>query len=406
MHPEGEVTRTMNDHCGHAGHGGSRAPVLERLCYFFGQFLEAGDFRDEQAYFLARLNLLTKHGVGWGVACGLDVELALSESESCRERPDRERLALTLRPGVAFDNRGNLIILDRCPPIMLWDRLKDAERKILEDGGPLYVSVEHVAKPVKPARSAEPGCDPLDAKQYARIRDETRVRIEAERPKQPACDPCLGDCGDPAVLLAVIRWRRDEDTRTPEVRTDVRRLLARYHLATISGLGWVHGGAYPRGAAESVLERGIGVRFSRPVQVATIVPGVVDIIVHEGGGGRREAWYVKEAAVDPRPFSDDPALCTEMVVRAAQPEGFQNGDRITLVVKGSFLLDECGRAVSGAHLGGAVPYDPELAPADDQHPQPGRPPAPGPAERVEGGDFESWIIVRRDYAAPAEDRSA
>jgi hypothetical protein len=406
MPVEGEVTPTMVDHCGHTGSCGSRAPVLERLCYFFGQFLEAGDFRDEQAYFLTRLNLLTKHGIGWGVACGLDVELTLSESESCRERPDVERLALTVRPGVAFDNCGNVIVLDRCAPIMLWNRLGELERKILADGKPLYVTVEHIARPVKPAQAADRGCDPLATKQYARIRDETRICIRADRPKQPHCDQCLDDCGDPAVLLAAIRWRRYPDGYRPEVWTDGRRLLARHHLGTISGLGWVHGGSYPRRAAEAVLERGIGVRFSRPVQIDSIQPGVVDLIVYEGGGGRREGWYVKEAAVTAQPLPHAPKLCTEMVVKAAQPEGFQVGDRITLMIKASFLLDECGRAVSGAHLGGAVPYDPALTTVDDQHPQPYPRLRLGRVERVEGGDFESWIIVRRNDAASTEAGSA
>ena len=175
----------------------------------------------------------------------------------------RERLALTVRPGVAFDNRGNVIVLDRCPPIMLADRLGPAEQKILDDGGWLYVSVEHVAKPVKPVRVADPGCDPLDAKQFARIRDETRIRIRGSRPDQPPCEPCLCDCRDPSVLLAAIRWRLVDKERVAEVRMDDRRSLARHRLATIHGLGWVHGGTYSRQAAESVLETGIGVRFTR-----------------------------------------------------------------------------------------------------------------------------------------------
>jgi len=395
----------MNDHCGHAGHG-SRAPALERLCYFFGQFLEAGDFRDEQAYFLARLNLLTTYGIGWGVACGLGVELTLSESESCREKPDRERLALTVRPGVAFDNRGNVIILDRCPPIMLAHRLGPTEQKTLDDGGWLYVSVEHVAKPVRPVRVADPGCDPLDARQFARIRDETRIRIRGSRPGQPPCEPCLGDCRDPAVLLAAIRWRLVGKERVAEVRMYDRRLLARHRLATVTGLGWVHGGTYSRQAAETVLAEGIGVRFSRPVRIGTISTGVVDLIVYEGGGGRREGWYFKEVSVDAMPLTDNQELCTEMVVKALQPEGFQDGDRVSLVIKASFLLDECGRAVSGAHLGGAVPYEPVLTTVADQHPQPSAPPSLGLVERVEGGDFQSWITVRRNDAAPAEARSA
>ena len=70
------------------------------------------------------------------------------------------------------------------------------------------------------------------------------------------------------------------------------------------------------------------------------------------------------------------------------------------------MLDECCRAVSGAHLGGGVPLDPALADGELTHPQPAaEPPCPAPRDRswpwrsgngVEGGVFESWIFVGPD----------
>jgi len=202
-----------------------------------------------------------------------------------------------------------------------------------------------------------------------------------------------------------VHWQPKSSPPSVVVRTDLRRLLGRHQLATITGLGWVHGATYTRRNAESVLESGIGLRFSRPVRTATLRDGVVDLVVYEGGGGRREAWYVKEVALEPRKRPAGPELCDELVVRAAQPEGFQEGDRILLVFKSTFVLDECCRAVSGLHLGGGVPYDATLSAVHKAHPKPLVLPCPSPPDRsgpwhtgngTEGGTFESWITVGRD----------
>jgi hypothetical protein len=74
-------------------------------------------------------------------------------------------------------------------------------------------------------------------------------------------------------------------------------------------------------------------------------------------------------------------------------------------VRCDFVLDECCRAVSGAHLGGGVPFDPALSTGEVDHPTPAELPCPTPPDRsglwrsgngVEGGVFESWIFVGAD----------
>jgi hypothetical protein len=394
----------MRTQCGHQQRPGdicSDVPELERLCYFFGQLLEPADLRVEQAYFVNRLALLTRYSIGWGVACGLDVDVSIGPPDGRDDEPEIERLFLVVEPGVAVDCCGELLILRKRYCRRLWDLLDDAGRRALREGKPLYVAVEHLARPVRPSRPSDYGaCDPLTELQYGRIRDEVRVRVRLTPPAEPSCDTCLVPCDDDAVLLAGFRW--NPKRRTVGTQVDVRRPLGRHRLATITGLGWVHNGTYSRRAAEAVLEEGVGLRFSRPVRAATLSDGVVDLVVYEGGGGRREAWYFKEVELSAEP--DSGGLCREIRVRAAQPEGFQVGDRILLAVRCGFVLDECCRAVSGEHLGGGVPFDPRLSKVDG-HPKPAELACASPPDRrgrwrsgngVEGGTFESWIRVGRD----------
>jgi hypothetical protein len=375
-------------------------PELERVCYFFGQMLEPADFRAEQSYFTTLLALLGRYGAGWGVACGLDVRLPVGPPDRCDDQPEQQRLLVEVTPGVAVDCCGRLIVIRHGCGQRLWDLLGAAERKALLDGKPLYVAVEHTEQPVHPTRALGQACDPLASVQYGRVRDGWRLVVSLEPPKHHRCDGCLDACPDAGVLLASIQLTEPAKSAKVTVRPELRRLLARHELATITELGWVHGGVYDRRSAEALLTAGFKLRFSRPVRVATLQEGVIDLVVYEGGGGRRDAWYFKAVELDTGP--QDAKVVTEVGVRMVQPEGFQSGDRILLRVRCDFILDECCRAVSGAHLGGGVPFDNALAGGDATHPEPATLPCPHPPDRngpwrsgngVEGGVFESWIKV-------------
>jgi hypothetical protein len=385
-------------------------PDLERLCYFFGQLLEPADFRAEQRYFTTLVSLLARTAAGWGVACGLDVEVTTEAGVGCDDKQD-EHLVLTVGAGIAIDCCGRLIVLRETYHCRLDGLLDREERKALLEGKPLYVSVEHVERRVRPTRGLADGCDPLAGTQYGRIRDEARVAVSLKRPEHPRCDSCLGGCPDARVLLASVQLT-DHPRLTPvEVRTALRRLLARHELTTITELGWRHGGRYQRRHAERLLADGVGLRFSRPIESSSLQEGVVELMVYEGGSGRRDSLYFKAVKLE---WKDKAKLVDEVVVRVAQPEGFNVGDRIHLVVRCDFLLDECCRAVSGAHLGGGVPFDPALAPGKAEHPEPGTLTCSSPPDRsgpwrsgngVEGGVFESWIKVVADagYRDEAEE---
>src|SRR4051812_16478672 len=330
-------------------------PTLERLCYFFGQMLEPADFRAEQSYFATLLALLARHGLGWGVACGLDVGVEL-DATCGSQVPDRQRLLLTVSPGLAIDCRGRLVLLRKEWQCRLHEVLDPVAEKDFFAGKPVHVSVRHVETPTYPSRAVGEDCDPLVGVYYGRIRDDACVVVSGDAPQRDECEPCLQLCPDPRVLLASVSLPDPSDLTRVAIHPELRRLLSRHELTTITDAGWVHGGSYSRPQTEQLLTRGVGLRFSRPVRAATLSPGVVDLVVYEGGGGRRDAWYPKDVVVEPAAGED----VREVRVRLRQPEGFQEGDRVLLRVRCDFVLDRCCRAVSGAHLGGAVPFDPAL----------------------------------------------
>jgi hypothetical protein len=388
----------------HETSSGGTIPDLERLCYFFGQMLEPADFRAEQRYFMTLLSLLGRHTAGWGVVCGLDVRVEPGSSAGCEDQPEHERLEFTVTRGIALDCRGRLIVLRKDYQCRLAGLLGVAEREALLEGKPLYVSIHHLERHVRPSRGLGDGCDPLVSMQYGRIRDEARVVVSLERPAHTTCDTCLDACSDSRVLLASIHLVDPGRSATVEVRTELRRLLARHELTTITDLGWVHGGSYSRRNAEQLLKDGFGLRFSRPVKAATLQDGVVDLMIYEGGSGRRDDVYVKAVELS---FDSAEDLVSKVVMMVSQPEGFQVGDRIHLSVRCDFILDECCRAVSGAHLGGGVRFDRALAKGEAAHPEPAKLPCPSPPDHsgrwrsgngVEGGVFESWIKVVSDTA--------
>jgi hypothetical protein len=386
--------------------GCATIPELERLCYFLGQLLGPADFRAEQAYVANKLALLTRYGLGYGVACGLEVTATVADPEDCADSTDeRRRVVVCVEPGVAVDCRGRLVIVRHPLRVLMWESLGAEQRDKFEQGAPVYVSIEFTERPVGPSRAVfHDACEPAAPTSHARIRDGSVVVVTTTPPPRCECESCCDECECPAVLLAVVTATSaaNQPLRLG-VDAAVRRMLGRVETTRITGISWVHGGGYSSNDAYWMTRDGLWLRFSCPVRADTFTPGVVELVCYERGTGRRDTWYVKQVVLEPR---STPST-TELRVFAEEPEGFQKGDQILLRLRGDFVLDECCRAVDGDHIGGAVPrYEPQpsagAAPHDVRHPTPATLPCSHPPERsgawtsgngVPGGTFESWFFV-------------
>ena len=69
--------------------------------YFYGQLLDVRHFESEHEYFKRKQRLLNRMVSGYGVVCGLDVQLADDEQ------------GVVVRPGLALDKRGREIVVPR-----------------------------------------------------------------------------------------------------------------------------------------------------------------------------------------------------------------------------------------------------------------------------------------------------
>jgi hypothetical protein len=360
--------------------------------------LSAADFRREQDYFVEKLKLRNRCLHGWGVACGLEVT-ALDRTDAYYG--DGQAPVVRVRPGVAVDPAGNEIVVPRPAPVDLWRQLSSADRAGFTDGGTLYLSIEYRRTPADLTRGVHPeGCSGDTDCDYGSWLDGWCLVVTAEAPETGGCaDPCCeSGCDGPVLLAAVQNVYPDRIVEQGSVHMEVRRPLTRYRMTTITGVNWVHGGSYPRDAANALLGfdvegGGLAVAFSGEVHTGSLVDGVVEVQVVQGGGGpSANTWYVRgDLATGEGPYAD------WVRFRQNEDETLQRGDRVVITVRTPFILDRCCRPVDGAHVGGRVP----LIPGTAQKPLSydfctTPPPGIGPWTSGTGtgaGNFESWFFV-------------
>lgn len=446
--------------CAHGEHDATCAelPDLRRLNYFYGQMLGVNDFRTEQAFFREKLKLHNRCLHGWGTVCGLMVT-AVPPPQECRSEADTERARLqavlddlrrqleearrkgdeqtaralmermemlrreleALPPGdcrqaepariavdcgMALDCEGNEILVPRAYLFDPWPLLGERDRKKVQDGQgtDLYLSICYCEQPVDPVRPVLPdACGATPACTHARLRDSFSLRLTAQPPaRDTRCETCCSGCEEACVLLAVLRGYR-KGQAPQSIDNSVRRLVSTYPATTITGISWSQGATYSiDDAAEIIGSRdgapGIQVSFSRPVLASTLVPGVVQLWVIEGGRTRGAGIYNLEGA-----FEDFGGAATVESFRYTYQgdEGLDPGDQVMVMVRCAFILDECCRPVDGAHVGGRIPilpdfkrFDRSTAPARCER----RPPGYGPwtsGAGTPGSSFEGWFFIEQ-----------
>jgi hypothetical protein len=436
----------------------AHVPELMRLKYFYGQLLGVHDFQTEQNYFRDKLKLHNRCLHGYGTVCGLEVvpeptepecephaqretlrlqgELTRLEQEirqpeqsentnaiqqlraqledirrqlehrpqaTCAEQQKPTRIQITC--GVALDCDGNELIVRYPLPVDLWQELSPDDRKrVKPEGQTIYVSLCYCPLPIEPVRPVLlDSCGTTSECVYGKVKDSIRVQVTVDPPKpDDRCETCCTACADPCLLLARINSFKPGDLLVPEqIENGVRRMIGLYPFATISGISWTHGAEYTADEAKSFLEYGIKIQFSRPVLTETITRGVVDLWVIEGGRGRRADIYNMDGD-----YVDVPTTRTTtwLKFRQTSRETLQEGDRVLVIVRTCFILDECCRPVDGNHIGGRVPilleykeYDHSQTSGACAHP----PLSLGPwtsGNGTPGGTFESWFYIKSTAA--------
>jgi hypothetical protein len=375
----------------------------------------------------AELNKLDAAGTTGERLTELEAELedlrrqrdALGNAEGYRDhaghKPKKLKHKLKLTCGLAIDPSGHEIVAGHEATIELDAYLSDSDReRIAQQHCVIYVSICYAEcgfEPVRPA--AMDACQITPGCQNARIRESYRIAISLERPEaDDRCEFCCTGSCDTCVLLAAIHVRSGHPIKPEDVDNSVRRPFGTYAPTVITGINWHHGGIYSPQDAEALLgtgsnQGGLEIRFSRPIHVNSIKPGVVELLSFAGGRGvAGEITHITGRFVDLPPNG----MVNRILYRDTTDERPRPGDRILVIVRCDFLLDACCRAVDGNHIGGRVPYiGPENAnddSTDGDEPEPcsmmpGRGGAWTSGNGVAGGSFESWFFIERGKEAVA-----
>lgn len=403
-------------------------PDLTRLRYFHGQMLGANDLQTEQKYFSDKLKLHNRCLHGYGTVCGLKV-VAEPVSRDCDPQPQQQqqptppRARVRIECGLALDCEGNELVVRQTLPVDLWDLLDDAERRrvgdtLAKDGkARVYLSICYCVQMLDPVRPVVPdACSAVTECVYSKLRDSVRVKVSTERLREDHCrDNCCEKCQDKCLLLAAIDLFKDRPVGEAEIHNDVRRWITLYEAATITGINWSHGAAYTPSEAKNILQRGgVIINFSRPVLSETITDGVCDLWVIEGGRGRSGNIYnMAGTLVLPMDAHGNVFPTTTFVTfRQMTGETLQDGDRVLIILRADFILDECCRPLDGNHAGARVPYTRSDKQRDrlrngreiTQQKCLAPPHRYGPwtsGNGSPGGTFESWFYIKSPPEEPA-----
>jgi hypothetical protein len=380
--------------------GCAGVPGLTRLRYYHGRALSGLDLRREQAYHLDKDRLRNRLLHGWGIVCGLGVEIVPKKPcDPCDDDPDA--LVVRIHPGAAIDCEGNEIVV-RCAREICVDALlgEDELKRLRKEPATVYLSLcfhEELIDPSRPLLAA--GCEPVAGCEYGRVRETYSVCASTTRPDPgPACEPCCGGCGcgDRCLeLVAITCFKPGAEVESEQLDFSGRRPLARHDLAEIEAINWVHGATYSREGATALFADGIEVRFSRPVKVASLRPVVVELTVVEAGGGRSAGMYDMRGVFSGLPEHEE--LTDRFVFRSTTDETLQYGDRVMIRVRGDFIVDACCRAIDANHLAGGVPTLEECPAEPVERPERICPPRRS-GDDIEGGEFVSWVFVQEKRA--------
>ena len=281
-------------------------------------------------------------------------------------------------------------------------------------GSTLYVSICFCEQPTDPVRPVMPeACGLPPECTYGKTRDSVRVKVTYDAPEvDDRCETCCECCADKCLLLARIdNFRQGEALDADDIHNEVRRPVSLYVPTVITGISWTDGAEYTENEAEGLL--GVSpdgednppkgyllVRFSRPVHVSTIRPGVIDVWVTQGGSTQHAGIYNHDVE-----FIDLPAsgMTDRVRFRIKSDESPNPGDRVMIFVRGSRLLDKCCRPLDAANTGGRTPFVPDDEFKDYRRDSPApecQYPPPfgyGPwtsGTNAAGSDFVSWFYIK------------
>jgi hypothetical protein len=346
-----------------------------------------------------------------------ELQRLLEKFSDCFPKDRHVPAELYVDCGWALDCEGREIIVRQPQRVDLWSLLSAAQRQEVKQAVAaknnevfIELSICYCEQPSYPSRPVVTDtCAPVSRCVYGRTREgfKFRVNLTSSAPDK-RCGNCCESCEDECVVLAHIDWNPALPITEQQIDLRPRRDISLYKPTVITGMSWKHGATYTPQAAIQLLgskktkdsdrTTGIEVTFSKSIWAETLQPGVVELIKISGGRGPSAAiYYLEGSFVD----TASTGLIASFKYQDATGETLNNGDRVHIIIRGNFILDECCQPVDGEHVGGLVP---QLKQYEGIKPVEGslrRLPLCAEARRLPwtsgngrpGSTFESWFFI-------------
>jgi hypothetical protein len=372
----------------------AEAPAFDRLNYFYGQLLGAGDFLTEQRYFREKLKLHNRCLHGFGVVCGLDVEVPAPTT------PPSTTASLQIDPGFALDPDGNELLVRH--PIAIPDvlaLLSPADRASLPTSGTgvsLWISIAYHERGIEPNRPVLPdACAASPACLFGKTREDVCVQATLTAPVIPT-----GTCCSDAPHHGPIVLARIDGILSTTTAIDPKSIAlgARTTLGvgtTITGVSWQHGYTYTAADASTLLGGSVGLvfQFSAPVYSGETSPqGTLEVLRITAAG----AITAIPGALTWTAAASPPNTATAVTFNPSAAPTLASGDRIAITLRTATMLDSNCEPITGANIGGRVALLPNGVQGIHQAATGicTSPPGGGTWQTGAGASFESWIFVQ------------
>lgn len=373
-------------------------PAFDRLNYYYGQLLGAADFLAEQRYFREKLKLHNRCLHGYGIVCGLEVDVPPAAT------PPATTPELQVECGLAIDAEGNeLVVRDPIAIADVRELLTPAEKLALPTSGngvSVWLTLCYLERGIEPNRPVLPdACGAASDCLYGRTREQVCVKATTTAPTADTRCACCATLPDNTciVLARIDNVLSTTTTIAPAaIHDEVRRTIAPL-ATTIDSVDWAHGGTYTSAHVNDLLgiganAPGLQLQFSGPVQIGETSPqGTVDVwLLRQNGDMKFVPGTLTWSGTAP------PGMATTLTFKAtASSVQIGSGDRVQVTVRSAVILDACCRPIDGTNVGGRIALLANGLASDVALPAPttctSLPSHSGSGAAI---NFESWFFVK------------
>lgn len=184
----------------HASNEGEAIKSFTRPRYFYGQLLDVRHFEAEQEYFKRKLWMLNKMISGYGVVCGLDVQVGGDDH------------SVIVKPGLALDKSGREIVVHSDSKKIPVEPLPADDAKVREgadckDGWVHLVICYHECK-TDPEPVLGGGCDVTEKCSPGSIREGYELQLLDGKAPDIAVDSDIPNLikGNSVNYRALVEW--------------------------------------------------------------------------------------------------------------------------------------------------------------------------------------------------------